>query len=278
MRYIKAILSTTHIDSHNQRMTITALESAVKQISTSYIPVGIEHDPRIPPTGRIISAHIEPMEDGEHALVGVIEVFEAGDKIAYKDDRAGIPIRTRNTGCLQIEYDRTFNSPEDQQLISEMGIILNTESVEELKKSVDPISVLVLAGTFLIGAIASGFLEAIGTEGYEAIKSRIKKLLNNRKDNGQERLFVFKATIEKHGQNIEIQTVLSNPTDEDIDYFLENGSKEIDRLVDLALASDNKLRRVVFEYSEGNFSIKFGVRADAVPLFPVEDVKTRTND
>lgn len=58
MKYHKAITLTTHVDRHGDHFTREALVSMVDQIDKHYIPVNIEHDPRIPPQGRVVGAEV----------------------------------------------------------------------------------------------------------------------------------------------------------------------------------------------------------------------------
>jgi len=70
---------TSHVDKHSEKMALSALEDLVDLVNKQYTPMGIEHDPRIPPVGRVLSAHIEELEDGEFAVDGIAEVFEEGE-------------------------------------------------------------------------------------------------------------------------------------------------------------------------------------------------------
>jgi hypothetical protein len=110
---------TTHIDKHNERITPEALRDFVRLVNQQYTPMGVEHDPRIPPVGRVLSAHIKELEDGEFAVDGIAEIFEQGQEIEFKDDGREIPIEEFGRR-LSISPDRSYREPEDEQLLEEL--------------------------------------------------------------------------------------------------------------------------------------------------------------
>src|SRR5258708_6141776 len=86
MRTQKAILTTTHVDSHFEKMSFSALESIVDLINRCHSPFVVEHDPRIPPIGRVLDARIKQLEDGEYGVEATIEMYEQGEEIPIIDD------------------------------------------------------------------------------------------------------------------------------------------------------------------------------------------------
>jgi hypothetical protein len=48
-------------------------------IRSAYLPMWNNHDPRIPPFGRVVAAEVRQLSDGECAVEAEIEVFEEGD-------------------------------------------------------------------------------------------------------------------------------------------------------------------------------------------------------
>jgi hypothetical protein len=80
------IVATTHVDLNNDRLTLGALEQVVDAINNGSRPIaGIEHDSTIPPVGKTVEARLEPMSDGEYALVVVSESFENPKPINLPD-------------------------------------------------------------------------------------------------------------------------------------------------------------------------------------------------
>lgn len=167
MERIKAVLTTTHVDEHGDKMTLSALESLIDQIRTEYIPVGLEHDPRIRPFGRVVAANIKPLGDDEFAVEGEIELFEPGDEIPLVDEDRQIPIHTYSADSVEIRFDRGFADESDRRLIRQIADLFHSKPQQEVKKALDPLTVLTIGGAFVLGGIAQGFLSRLGQDSYE---------------------------------------------------------------------------------------------------------------
>jgi hypothetical protein len=146
MTTIVATLATTDVDLHGEHMSVGALQSMVDAANSSYIPLGIEHDPRIPPQGRIVEAWIEERPDGGMAVKGEIEVFDGDIGTPPTTDPRELRIKTFDPEHLLISFDRNFRGTEDQKLLSELTSSINAKLQEEFKKALDPISVLAIGG------------------------------------------------------------------------------------------------------------------------------------
>ena len=266
MKLSSQIIATTHVDLHSERMTVGALESLVELINGSHTPVGIQHDPRIAPVGRVASARVRKLDDGEYAAEAVVELFEPGDEIRLIDGDRELPIHRCEGQGLEVLYDRNFRDSEDQVLIQRIGGLFGTRPQEEVKKAVDPLTVLSIGGVFVLGCIAKGFLTKLGGDAYESLKDCLKKLFARRK--AGENLLVFRAVVTTPGYDAEVVVVLSNPSDADIEDFLELALPMLDELVQACWDPQSGLKRLVFEYSDKRLTLKFGVRKDAVPLYP----------
>lgn len=265
MKIIEVVLSTTHIDRHNEMMSVGALESMVQQVKTNIIPMGVEHDPRIPPIGRIIDAKLRKREDGEHEVVGIVEIFEDGDEIPFSERR--LPDRKPDTEKINLIYDRSYRSEQDQIIINNIAKILDSSPKEESKKSFDVLSVLAIVGAFTAGAISSGFFNSLGADAYELLKGNIKKLLGRKGKETDERLFKFNPTIEINDRIVDVEVIMTNPSESDIDSFFDEGIKELDTVV-MDYIKDKSVKKIVFEYENKKINIRFGVRIDGVPMFP----------
>ena len=271
MQYLEGIITTTHLDLEDERMDITTLESLVKQINASYLPVTWGHDPRIPPIGRFISASLEELEDGEFAVVGVSEIFEEGDEIELKDETREIPIEEFNVPNLYIGYDRSYLEPSDQQLLEEMKEVVNGELGPQLKKSLEPVSVLILTiSGFVIGQIFNGFLNKMGSDTFDFFKKKMKELFIRKREEKIEHLLQIQIIVRRENHSLSVETVLTNPTDQELDSFLSMGLKEFDRLLPQYCKSNPNLRRIVFEYGDEGLHFSYGVRKDAVPILGSE--------
>lgn len=264
----EVILSTTQIDRQNEKFSVDALESMVEQIKSSLYPMGVEHDPRIPPVGRIVDARLRERDDGEYEVVGIVEMFDSPESDPPSVDGRTFPVREPKSKTPQLIYDRSYRDDEDQKTIEEVADILDSRPIEEGKKSYEVLSALTIAGSFALGGIASGFFKSLGEDAYEALKSKIKELLDRKKSERDEYLFRFNPTIEIDDRLVEIDVILTNPSEDDIESFFEDGIPELDNVIPGHVQNEN-VKKVVYEYEDKSVTVKFGVRKDCVPLTPV---------
>jgi hypothetical protein len=268
MERIEVVLSTTHVDRHNERFSVGALESMVEQVQSNIFPMGVEHDPRIPPVGRIVDAELREREDGEYQVVGTVEIFESGDEIPSLDRDRTVPVRSPDTEGLQAVYDRSYRGEDDQQTIKELVEILGTEPKEEGKKSYEVLSVLTIAGLFMVGRIAGGFFKEMGADAYKSFKSKVKGLLDRKADERDERLMKFNPTVKVDDRLVEIEVILTNPTDDEIESFFEEGLQELDDIIPNHIR-DESINKIVYEYEGRSITVNFGLREDGIPVsFP----------
>src|SRR6185503_12734092 len=80
------IMATTQVDLQFQRFTRAALVDLAARINSGARPcLTIEHDPTLPPFGKIIKAWVEIRDDGEYQLVAEREIFEKSSWAELKD-------------------------------------------------------------------------------------------------------------------------------------------------------------------------------------------------
>lgn len=230
--------------------------------------MGVEHDPRIPPIRRIVDARLREREDGEYEVVGIVEMFDSLESDPPVIDGRPFPVREPESKTPQLIYDRSYRGNEDQRIIEEAAEILNSQPIEEGKKSFEVLSALTIAGSFALGAIASGFFKTLGEDANEALKSKIKELLNRKKSERDEYLFRFNPTIEIDDRLVEVDVILTNPSEDDIESFFEDGLRELDDIVPNHV-QDEDVKKIVYEYEDKSVILKFGVRKDCVPLTPI---------
>jgi hypothetical protein len=269
MNILRGIVATTHIDRHFERLSLNALKSMEEQTNSSFIPFMVEHDPRIPPRGRTVSAKVIRLDDGEYGLETITEEFEQGEYIEFKNEPREIPIHPHSLNQLDIRFDRSFRDAEDQELIGKLSQLFESEATEEGKKALDPITVLTIGGLFALGGIAKGVLSKIGGDSYEVVRDRLKKLMK-RKPEEKERLLRFEFTVQHEQHEIVAEAILTNPEDEDINLFLNEGLSRLDERLPQLFLLNREVKKVVFEYKRGDLTLKFAVRKDAVPLLPVQ--------
>ena len=138
-----------------------------------------------------------------------------------------------------------------------------------IKKSLDPISVLTIGGGFILGAVASGFLNKLGSDAYSALKLKLKELFDHQREQPGDSLLSIEATVESGGTRMVVVVLATNPTSGDIDQLLGDGLAQVDRISRSLFDTASDIPKVVCFFQEGVVQPRFGVRRDCVPLHPV---------
>ena len=274
MKYITGIIASTHVDLHGDRFSIEALKSLVDQANSQYIPSILEHDPRVPPLGRVVSARLTQLEDGNYGVEIQTQIFEPGDDIELDNSGRKMPMSRISDEYLHLIDDRSFYIPEDQSLLEELIVIMSGKKERAEKKALLPISVLEIGGAFVAGGIFTGLFNKIGADCWDSFKKKVSSVIEKkRKDRGQ-CLFTFRSVINQEPTPISLEVILTNPSESDIDNFLEYGIKELDRIAPQLLSVSPNVSRIVFEYAKNKLTISFGVRTDAVPVYWEQENKS----
>src|SRR5690348_12987140 len=266
MAQYEATIANTRLDRQGERLAKESLLLIVESINKHYIPVGIEHDPRQAPIGRVLSAFVRDCEDGEHEVIATFEIFdESPAEDCSKANREVVPIDFDSPGIV-ISRDWTHRHADDLSIIHEIAIALGTEASYQAKKSADPISVISLTGAFLLGGIASGFLNKVGSDAWDSIILNLKKITRKSKHRQGEQLFVFRSILEFEHQIIEVETIITDPSDEDIECFFGKGLTQLDIVCPYYVVNSPNLRRLVFSCESQKIALLYGVRSDCVAV------------
>lgn len=269
MQELRAVLSTSEVDKHGDVMTVGALHSFADHINCGWIPVGIQHDPRIPPHGRVVRAEVKQRDDGVYFVEGTIQLFEPGDIISDNCEGRELPIQQLEHGEYMVKYDRTFEISSQIEDVARIAELFDVVPSYEMKKSIDPISVLTIAIGVALGSFSKSFFGKLGEELGSELAERLKALFNaNSKRGSSDQLLVFLFASDIDGSPVEFQVVLTNPTDAAIRAFLGQGVAELDRVAKRHCEKGTGIRRIVYEYEGGLLKTRFGVRRDAVPMYP----------
>ena len=276
MKYVKGTIATSHIDRHGDMLSPEGLKDMVKQINTQYIPLMVEHDPRIPPQGRMKSANLKKLEDGHYAVEVINEIFEEGDEIDVVDSSREMPLPIYDSEVLQITYDRSYRDAESQHLINDISNLLGSSPQEYEKKALEPISILIIGGFYLIGKIASGFLNKLGSDAWEALKSKLKILFEKKKKEAKENLLMFQLSISVEGLIVNTEIIMTNPSDDDIDFFFEKGLSKLDEILPSLINKNPEVKKIVFSFADKGLSLLFSVRKDTIPIYPSRKTKVKS--
>lgn len=271
MSIVKAIIASTTLDAHNEKMSKECLEGLVDQITSHTILMNIEHDPRIPPVGRIISGKIVQLDNKEYGVEAEIELFDEESKLVeqFKDR----PLRCDDEfplNSIRIGYDRNFDNTDDRKIISEISDIFHSKPQYQVKKALDPISILEIGGGFIVGCIAAGFFGQIGADGYDIVKERIKALFSTDKIGEKERLLELSFSVINGEKNVNFKVILTNPTSSEIDYIFNSGLAVFDKIVEAHFSAERDYKLVVFEYKNEQFISKYAVMNDGSTYYPKE--------
>ena len=272
----RAVVATTHVDKHGERLTLSALESFAAQVRTSIIPVFFEHDPRQPPVGRTIAAEVRRRSDGEHELVLTFDLFDIDAEGNRSDEPVGIgrdreiTIRNYPTDRVQVIWDRSYSSEADQELLRSLAGIGSPPMslVMENKKAVEPVSILTIGGVFVLGSIATGLLNKIGADALDAFKRRLSQIIGKKKADTGEAVIRLQFAVSKPEETAvyDVSLFATNPDDHDIDALLNRCVRQIDTRVGQISESHPELSVLVLEYREGAIYTKYAMRRDGFPM------------
>lgn len=268
MKKSMAIIANTLIDKRGDRLAVSALESIVEQLQTYYVPVNIEHDPRIPIQGRISGGFLREIEThpGEFEVVANIEIFEGHDCVSTVDSGKEYRLEDIPESGINVRFDRNFNNDIDLQAIDNICEEIKSERSLAIKNSIDPIAVLEIVALVSFGTIAKGFLSKIGGDSWEKVKTEIKKLFGRKKEGEKEKILSLSFRVEKGDVSFDVDVLTTNPKPEEIDALFEEGLKELDLIVPALYRDEAKLKKMVFEYRKGSMQIKYAVNKDCIPL------------
>jgi hypothetical protein len=202
-----AIIATTHIDCHNERLTKEALEGMAEQISRKTIPINVEHNPLFPPIGKVVSASVKPTEDGEYALVATLEIFDEASFVNISDSILVMPPANAITipevtykECLapeelkiELKYDpRNYSEEEVKLFASSTAKPISVKDQQIGRKAFTPPSIIYLSLlTIPLYFFAKGFFTRLGerladrtadelADTYKSFKTKLIKLLKSR--------------------------------------------------------------------------------------------------
>lgn len=261
------VIATTQVDAHDERFAPGALVAAAEDVNAKCLPMWVQHDPRIPPIGRVVRAEVRQVGDGEFELIGEVEIWEPGDEVEFWPTRT-MPVKKPDHEQIYLGFDRGFKDNESQSFVGEIAQLLGTPPQVEIKKALEPLSVLTLGGTFVAGAVAAGFFGQIGAKSLDLLISKLQALLALRrsKPSAGDLLFLFKALVADGKGLCEVDIYITNPNEDDIRLFFTFGLAKLDKILPSLLENRRNVTRAVIEMKDGELHVRFGVRSDAVPV------------
>lgn len=264
----KATIANTLVNKRGEAITREALEGMVAQIKEHYLPINIEHDPRIPVQGRIADAYLQEMDCGGFEVVAELEIFDENDtSLSVKTGKTMIQRRVPKDKAI-IHYDRNFENPEDEKNINNILESIKGHGARSVKNSLDPIAVLEIVALVGFGSIAKGFLSKVGGDSWEYVRDNIKSIFSRKKEGEKEKILSLSFRVVRNEIEFDVEVVATNPSMEEIDQLFSDGLRELDEIV-LALYSEEvSLNKMVFEFKKEGMEIKYAVTQDCFPLLP----------
>jgi len=274
MRKIKSIVASSHIDRHNECITVDALESMVEQAKEKIIPVFVEHDYRNPPIGRAVDAALIRGEDGNFYVLADYEYFDIEDIGSLETSDHELVIHEYNSEHFQVEYDYSYRDTEYMGLINQLQEIIDPEikPQEYGKKALEPISWLTIGGAFVLGALTSGFFNKMGADGWDKLKGILSKICNKRKSEQKEYVISFNLTIETKIGRVECSINYTNPTKEIIEQSLKKAFEFAETRLKDFVDLEKPIRRIVINERDGSLQFSYAVGKNGIPL-EVSDIE-----
>lgn len=244
------------------------IESA-KQYNEEYIPLTDEHDIRKPPIGRVCSAKVVVSDDGTYLLECEAEFFDDNFDLFTKSGKV-VNIQGEEEATFSARGNQTFE--EDEEIAGLYDELQKLGSGEHGKKyredSLEPLQVLIIGcGFFVLQGIANGFFSKLGEDLYEKAKLKLKQIFEKRPLPPKEKILQFQFFIKSAiGRTIEVNVVITNPSENDIEgffYYVPNILDE--RLSNLPL-DELDLCRVVFSYEFTQLKLIYALRSDCIPV------------
>lgn len=260
MKRVRGLCATTLRDRQGDQLTLENLKQMVDLINRSFIPIDIEHDPRIPPVGRMVTSRLVPLDDGEMGVEFEGEIFEDGDQIELASDAKCIP---RSSHDRAIHYDRMYNDPKDMALIDEIASIIGSgPPIERMKKSLDPLSVIAIS--LVVGR---KFFENLTDDLYKKVKESLLALLNRHREQGLQFVVVEFSLTCRGPSEIDVEVLFTNPSDQDIEWLkglpVQTVREQIEPFLDVV-----GLVKVVMKCEAGKLIPIYGLRSDSVVISP----------
>jgi len=272
MSIFKSIIATTSTDNGQRKMTKLEIDHLVKSYNEQYVKVSIEHDPRKMPIGRVIGCKLIQLDDGEYAAEGLYELYDCKDPIKDDENKFLVYENVDQSENITISFDESYSTKEKYKKIEELNeLITNHDDLSyNVKNSFEPLSVLLIAGTFILGKIFDGFLSKVGEDIYENFKDKLFETLETQKQRS-EHILQFALNIKKEKEEYRANVFITNPNKEDIDTVLKYGFQKLDS--ELGKYLTPQIREINIEFKNKQFEVTYCLDGKAKPLIPKEEFR-----
>lgn len=270
MRKMKMVMARSGVIDQ-VRVPPEVIVEFAKQHNEEYISVTMGHDIRKPPIGRVCSAEVVVLDDGTHLLQGEAEIFEESDDFeSIPKSEKVIKIWAEEVDRFQAFGNQTFEEDEDiaelYKQLRELGSGDPNRAYRE--DSIEPLSLLIIGfGIFAIQGISNGFFSKLGEDLYEALKLKLKNIFEKKSLKHKENLLQFQFFVNSNaGKIIEVNVVITNPSQEDVDGFFHYVPAMLDTMLLGLPLDDLDLCRVVFSYKFTQLELLYVLRSDGLTI------------
>jgi hypothetical protein len=272
MSVFKVIIATTYDDKTLHRLNKTEIEQLVKAYDEQYVRMTDEHDPRKLPIGRVIGCKLIQLSDGEMAAEAIFELYDGENPVEDDDNKFIVFESTSKNENITISFDESYLVDGKFEKVKELNkqIMNHNDLSFSIKNSIDPLSVLIIAGSFILGKIFEGFLHKIGEETYEIFKKKLFETLEAQKDRS-EHVLQFALNIKKDKEEYRANVFITNPQKEDIDIVLKYGFKKLDFELEKYLAPP--IKEINIEFKNRQFEVTYFLNGKAKILIPKEEFR-----
>lgn len=257
-------MATTHVDRHGDRLTVEALQGMAEQAKAEYVPVLFEHDIRLL-LGRVARAEVVELADGEAALEVECEYWEEGDTPENgRGDGRTMRLQLPEPSTFTLSYDHVGFEDDEAEELRSIARLSGSEAGTTRKKAADPFATIVItAGAFAAGAIATSFFSRLGADLYDALKEGLQSFLR-RVRKGM--LLDFHFTVLAAPRRLEVHIIVDRPKAGEIASLFDSRLADVDRLVLEALALEPNAARIVLEWKDGHLERIQTLRDDVYPI------------
>ncbi len=269
MRRVERIIASSQVDLHRDMLTRGALESMVQQAKEHFLPAYLEHDYRNAPVGRTVDAYLKEGEDGTTYLIAVMEMFDKEDVGIDEKEKRTIVLPEYNINSLQVIYDRTYEEKNYLELVTQMQVAMDpyAKASEKLKKAFEPLSFLTIVGAFVLGAIASGFFNKIGSDGWDKLSKTLQSLIKKRTAEKKEFIITFEILVHTaDGDRISCLIHYTNPREKDIPITLRGVLTQAEKELMAIINRRKNIARVSFDVKEGRVILNNVIGKSGIPL------------
>lgn len=271
-------------------ITREAVEGMLEQLRESPKPMNIEHDPTVPPVGRMKDGWLVEVEGGEVALETEMEIFDGTVTAVLKPTREfqeeidRLPGWPTANGVLEITTDARSYLRADVEVLRDIAAAVGEAKADDnamrFSELPDPLlifglgSSLTAAGWFMKGFFTKAG-EALGeevgkdlAEAYRKLKKQAVEMIERRKPADRPPITLLTFRIDRPGGgSVEIEGS-SRAIGAGLEAFLDAGSQLLP-IATVYLRAAPEPRRVVkmhFTYTRKGWAFVYGLDEEALPL------------